>query len=263
MEKKLYRIVHTEKLEGWWNIEASSPKEALEEFNHMVEDGKIDFSDLEMIDAGNRVEENMSDNIRRVRYRGTQSGEDLYWCSATGKMYIRQECDKNHVRWLTCVKWTGGYEADCPIREGIVFEIEDKLGTLLYVEVVQKEMGYDMTVAPKMAPFFGEEISDIADAVRLGYRLTDHSAWRKWLVDSMTKIDYKGYADNFLYVDVNRGGRKKRQTFSALGVDIILTEEQEEHKLVNYKWVTYELCSPDKQSCYAICGYELINGGLT
>ena len=49
------------------------------------------------------------DSIRTVVFMADQRGvgEDLYRCKETGKVYIRQECDEEYVRWLTSYKWIG------------------------------------------------------------------------------------------------------------------------------------------------------------
>lgn len=63
----IYKIVHKEELIGWFYVEADSEEEALEEFGFQVNDGRIDFSDMEMIkssdeavldgDSGNKMTE--------------------------------------------------------------------------------------------------------------------------------------------------------------------------------------------------------------
>lgn len=55
--KKTHRIKHTEKLVGYFYIEADTPEEALEEYHFKVSNGEIDFSDLEMIDSEDVAEE--------------------------------------------------------------------------------------------------------------------------------------------------------------------------------------------------------------
>lgn len=46
-----YRIEHREELIGVFYVEANSEKEALREFNFQVNNGWIDFSDMELIDS--------------------------------------------------------------------------------------------------------------------------------------------------------------------------------------------------------------------
>lgn len=67
-------------------------------------------------------------DVRIVSFMGDQRGlcEDLYRCKETGRVFIRQECDDTHVRWLTASKWREGYEADCHLREGLTLRAVDK-----------------------------------------------------------------------------------------------------------------------------------------
>lgn len=46
-----YKIVHKEELVDEFFVEADSGEEALEEFNHQVQNGEIDFSGAEMVDS--------------------------------------------------------------------------------------------------------------------------------------------------------------------------------------------------------------------
>lgn len=46
-----YKIIHKEVLEGWYYVEAESEEAALEEFQYQCGEGKIDFSDMEMVDS--------------------------------------------------------------------------------------------------------------------------------------------------------------------------------------------------------------------
>lgn len=48
---KMYEISYTETLSGTFTVEADSPEEAEEEFSRLANIGKIDFSDLEVIDS--------------------------------------------------------------------------------------------------------------------------------------------------------------------------------------------------------------------
>lgn len=54
---KTWKIIHTEKLVGWFYVEAKTPEEALEEYHRQVSNGEIDFSDLEMVDGEDIVDE--------------------------------------------------------------------------------------------------------------------------------------------------------------------------------------------------------------
>lgn len=50
-----YKIIHKEELIGWFYVEADSEEEALDEFDFQVNDGKVDFSDMEMINSSNEA----------------------------------------------------------------------------------------------------------------------------------------------------------------------------------------------------------------
>ena len=54
---KTYKIIHKEELVGWFYVEANSPDEALKEYRYQVDNGKIDFSDMELIDSEDVAEE--------------------------------------------------------------------------------------------------------------------------------------------------------------------------------------------------------------
>lgn len=107
------------------------------------------------------------DNTRTVRFMAEQNAEDLYRCIDNGQVYIRQRCDEDHVRWLTANKWQGGYEASCPMKEGIVIRVVDKDGTVLFEETLVHNEWYESTVAVKKGGFFDEEIQKVADSVSL------------------------------------------------------------------------------------------------
>lgn len=50
-----YRIVHREELVGYFDVEADSKEGAVEEFFRLINDGKIDFSDMEMVDGSDEA----------------------------------------------------------------------------------------------------------------------------------------------------------------------------------------------------------------
>lgn len=58
---KTFRIVHREELVGFFYVEAETPEEAVQEWYHQVNDGKIDFSDMELVDSSDEAVE-MSEN---------------------------------------------------------------------------------------------------------------------------------------------------------------------------------------------------------
>lgn len=48
-----YEIRHTETLVGFYEVEADTEEEALDEFDALCWEGKIDLSDLDMLDTSN------------------------------------------------------------------------------------------------------------------------------------------------------------------------------------------------------------------
>lgn len=46
-----YKIIHREELVDWFYIEAESEEAAISEYNRLVAEGKIDFSNMEMVDS--------------------------------------------------------------------------------------------------------------------------------------------------------------------------------------------------------------------
>lgn len=54
---KTYKIAHTETLFGYFYVEAETPEAALAEYYECLNNGEIDFGDLEMIDSEDKVEE--------------------------------------------------------------------------------------------------------------------------------------------------------------------------------------------------------------
>lgn len=50
-----YNIRHEETLVGFFEVEAESKEQAIESFYRDVSDGKIDFSDLEMVHSEDKV----------------------------------------------------------------------------------------------------------------------------------------------------------------------------------------------------------------
>ena len=54
---KTWKIVHKEELIGWFYVEAETAEEALEQYKYNVDNGEIDFGDMEMINSEDTVEE--------------------------------------------------------------------------------------------------------------------------------------------------------------------------------------------------------------
>ncbi len=197
------------------------------------------------------------DSIRTVVFMADQRGvgEDLYRCKETGKVYIRQECDEEYVRWFTSEKWRGGYEASCPMREGLELRIVDKDGSLLFRESIVKAPGYSDTVAEKIAPFSWEAIRAMAaeQAQKLGLR--DYYEWRDWLLKSAEEIGFDGEKDTWLYAKVERDPVEQIAKLSYLGKTVWLTAQNETHTVCGKQWTSYEIRSADLMTIEDLCGF--------
>ena len=55
--KKKYTIIYNETVTHWFDVEAASEKEALDEFNFQVDNGEIDFSRGELTDSSINIVE--------------------------------------------------------------------------------------------------------------------------------------------------------------------------------------------------------------
>lgn len=75
-------------------------------------------------------------NVRHVRRIGSQSwyAEELYRCRETKRVFIRQDLREGLVRWTTASKWSGGYEADTPLKDGLTIIVEDRCGSEIFRE---------------------------------------------------------------------------------------------------------------------------------
>lgn len=198
------------------------------------------------------------DNIRTVVFVSDQRGlgEDLYRCKENGKVYIRQECDEECVRWLTSNKWIEGYEASCPMREGLEFRIVSEDGTLLFCERVIRADGYVDTVANKIAPFSWEAIDMLAKENSRILHLHGYYEWKDWLLKSAEEIGFEGEDDAWLYAKVERGPVKKIAKLSLLGKIVWLTCRSESHTGCEKQWNCYEIRSSDMMTVEEICGFD-------
>lgn len=180
--------------------------------------------------------------IRNVQFLAQQGADDLYRCIDNGKIFIRQRCDKEYVRWLTTSKWPGGFEPDMPLRGGLVIRILDPDGTCLFVEQVYKEPGYDGTVAKKEAPFFDDACNHMATTIREECRLLTYDQWKTWLMEAAAVHGYKDYGDNWCFAEVEYGPIKTAaKDYRVLGKELKLTVQKATHKICGYSWDIYML----------------------
>jgi len=187
--------------------------------------------------------------------------EDLYRCKETGRVYIRQECDDKCVRWFASCKWNGGYEADCPMKEGLALYIVDKAGNVLFQESIIKVDGYMDTVAEKIGPFSWEAISFLSDGIAKKYRLRSYEEWKAWLMADAKESGFTGYSDTWLYSNVEYGKTKKIAKYDVLGKTVYATKEKAIHGICGKRWTRYEIRSGDMLDTLDLCGFQFENNG--
>lgn len=97
-------------------------------------------------------------NVRTLTFKESQRGvgEDLYLTKESRNVLIRQMLDDNTVRWLTANKWSGGYEADCPVKDGLVLNVVDKQGKIIFTETTYRTDWNGAGQADKKHPFSWE-----------------------------------------------------------------------------------------------------------
>lgn len=109
----------------------------------------------------------MDSNVRELRFKTSQAGvgEDVYYCKATKRCYIRQETnitDPPAVFWLSCTKghdncgWSG-YEASAPLRAGLIMRVVGKNGEVEFEETIEQNSWNQDTHAKKVGLFSWEE----------------------------------------------------------------------------------------------------------
>ena len=103
-----------------------------------------------------------NNNVRELRFKTSQ---DVYYCKANGRCYIRQATnieDPPTVFWLSCTKghdncgWSG-YEASAPLRAGLIMRVLKKDGSVEFEEVVEQNSWNQDTHAKKVGLFSWEE----------------------------------------------------------------------------------------------------------
>lgn len=198
------------------------------------------------------------DNVITVSFMAEQRGlcEDLYRCKETRRVYIRQECDRDHVRWLTSSKWTGGYEADCHMKEGLVMRVVNGGDLAIFEEKLVEEDGVSGTWAVKKGPFSWEVINSFAERVTRKYDLQDYEEWKAWLIQDTEKCGYAGYPENWLFAMNDYGKPKKIAQLDYLGKAAFTVMCEEKHNICGKSWICYEVRDASMDTTLAICGYK-------
>ena len=149
----------------------------------------------------------MENQIKVVTFVGDQRGkyEDLYYCKNTEQVYIRQVYSNSHVRWLTASKWTGGYEADCHMKSGLIIQVADKAGNILFEEELSDAEDVTGTWAQKNGPFSWEAITGFAKEYKEKFGLSTYEEWKAWLMADAKPCGFEGYSDNWLFAMSTHG----------------------------------------------------------
>lgn len=197
----------------------------------------------------------------KVRYKATQGAEDLYVSvDKPHRVYARQEANVDDiVFWHSTNKWVGGYEADCPIREGIAFCVVDRDDKVLFEEVMRNDTWNGGTSAAKKGPFYNEALKALADEFEQGNGLASYEEWRDALVADKEKHGYAGYRDNWMYWETECLKKKVLGETNVLGDKCFYVEEHMKHKISGREWMECLLMDKNKEFTLALCGYKLDN----
>ena len=195
-----------------------------------------------------------NENIRIVRFFADQRGacEDLYRTTDKKTVFIRQECDDDHVYWLTSSKWTGGYEADCHLKEGLVMRVVDGHDKVLFEETIEREDGYSYTTAKKEGPFSWEAIYALAAEIEKQNQLQPYEEWKSWLLADKPG-ENNDYPENWLFATVDYGPYKKLAKLDFLGVSVFATVREAKHRVCGKVWRCYEIQDSKLMSA---CGFR-------
>ena len=192
-----------------------------------------------------------------VRFLKTQGAEDLFVAVPGNlrKVYVRQPIDDKHAMWLTTSKWSGGYEASCPISAGVVFYIVDPNGNYASMEAVQRFDGFFYPVAYKQFPFFGKWLVNASQQTANNHGLKTHEEWKSYLM-SGGLYDGRDYLDNWLYCNSVETAVVMTGALSYLGNPVSIIRRSYRHDPTGRKYHRYSLETADCISCLALCGYE-------
>ena len=151
----------------------------------------------------------MSEPVREitVRFMCVQNSVEELYRGGNRKVYVRQPANINgswykgeqngKSFWLSSSKWQGGYEADCPLRDGLTVNVQDKYGQIVFSETLRADDSCGGTSAEQKAPFAWEIKKHLAEQFAKEYELSDYDAWKKLLVFERARHGYKNYIDTW------------------------------------------------------------------
>lgn len=200
-----------------------------------------------------------TNRVLQVRFKETQSAEDLYYCPETKKVYVRQPSNvSDKVLWYTSSKWTSGYEANCPIKAGITMQVVDEFYNVLFEETLETDEWNGGTSAKKVGEFRRESINRICSAYASEHGLSSYEEWKKWLNEDIEKYQYKDYVDNWLYCERFELGRIVLADVDVIGVHCVIVRCKCKHRISGKTWEETELYDEKKGICEGVCGYKLL-----
>lgn len=201
--------------------------------------------------------------IISVKFMATQGAEDLYRNVESGRVYARRPANVDSiVFWTTTSKWTGGYEADCPIRAGITMRAVDKDGGVIFEEELREDNWNGGTSAEKKGLFYREAVRNISmklidDRNLRGYtqRVRSYEEWKKWLSSVKDEYGYKDYIENWLHYEVKEMGSIVIKTPVILGHKHKVFEITCRHRICGKEWKEIRISDLDQLPYGEICGY--------
>lgn len=201
--------------------------------------------------------------IISVKFMATQGAEDLYRNVESGRVYARQPANVDSiVFWTTTSKWTGGYEADCPIRAGITMRAVDKNGGVIFEEELREDNWNGGTSAEKKGLFYREAVRNISmklidDRNLRGYtqRVRSYEEWKKWLSSVKDEYGYKDYIENWLHYEVEEMHSVVIKTPVILGHKHKVFEITCRHRICGKEWKEIRISDLDQLPYGEICGY--------
>jgi hypothetical protein len=103
----------------------------------------------------------MSEQVRILRFKTDQRGfcEDIYK-GDNGRYYVRQEVSNKYpdlVRWTTGSPWSGGVEADTPIKGGWTMRVVDEKGETVFEEQTYTHEWWGNGISKKAHQFSWEQ----------------------------------------------------------------------------------------------------------
>ena len=96
-----FKIEHREELVGYFEVEADNEAEAMDAYQHLVQEAKIDYGDMEMVDS--------SDKLIRENF---EVGQECFWAAdkvhpevgddiqMASSLYHHQHEDGNIKSWM-------------------------------------------------------------------------------------------------------------------------------------------------------------------